>query len=63
MTKEMTDQSAVAGWDESESMEQEEDRMDDEATNATGTDCPRQPVEDDNESTNRQENQTRETDV
>ena len=63
MTKEMIDQSAVAGRVEPDSMEQEEDRMDEEATNATGTDCPRQTVEDYNESTNRQGNKTRERDV
>ena len=63
MTKEMIDQSAVAGRVEPDSMEQEEDRMDEEATNATGTDCPRQTVEDYNETTNREGNQTRERDV
>ena len=63
MTKELTDQSAVAGRDEAETTEQEADRMDDEPTTAAGTDCTRQTAEDDKDSTNRKGIHTREGDV
>jgi hypothetical protein len=42
--KEMTEHSAVAGRDEGDSMEQEDENMDNEITNAAWKDCQKQPT-------------------
>jgi hypothetical protein len=51
----------VAGRDEAYSVEQEADRTDDEPTNAGGTECPWQPIK--NDDLTNQQKETREIDV
>jgi hypothetical protein len=62
-TKDMTDQMGVNGRNAGDSKEQEEECMDDDPTNAAGTDHLRQPVEDDKAPTTKQENWSRERDA
>jgi hypothetical protein len=62
-TKDMINQWAVTERDVGDSMEQEKERMDDDPTNAAGTDRPRQPVQDHKAPTTKQENRSRERGV